>query len=316
MQAIPAGWYVDPWDGRQLRWWDGAQWTPHVTAARAPQPEAQFQRQPQLQPQFRPAPETARRSRPRWFIPVLAGSLSVVLILIIGTAAFVVVGWAAHAGPGVGTAVGNVPSEARLSQLVMTTSDAPAGMWAANGPASTPQVAGQTFSSEKQNDIVIPTTCLPLMLAEPLEASDANSTDPVLPLGTFAAGSTNSSNSDAAVSATARAFSSVAAATAFESAVNSTVTRCQSGYSSTDFSASHVIGLSASVPDGTGHGWSEIDSLLPSTDQNKYLVADFQRGNIVVRATCVVPEKSTLTTSFCISWWESVTHKLSALPDS
>jgi membrane protease subunit (stomatin/prohibitin family) len=34
--APPAGWYADPWDtgeggGRRLRWWDGGQWTGHVS---------------------------------------------------------------------------------------------------------------------------------------------------------------------------------------------------------------------------------------------------------------------------------------------
>ncbi|MEV7606525.1 DUF2510 domain-containing protein [Paenarthrobacter sp. NPDC089322] len=29
--ATPAGWYPDPMDPRQLRWWDGVQWTAHLT---------------------------------------------------------------------------------------------------------------------------------------------------------------------------------------------------------------------------------------------------------------------------------------------
>ena len=28
--AVRPGWYVDPSDVRQLRWWDGTTWTPHV----------------------------------------------------------------------------------------------------------------------------------------------------------------------------------------------------------------------------------------------------------------------------------------------
>ncbi len=40
--SIEAGWYADPTDAHQLRWWDGGQWTTHTqpTPAPAPQPEA------------------------------------------------------------------------------------------------------------------------------------------------------------------------------------------------------------------------------------------------------------------------------------
>jgi Protein of unknown function (DUF2510) len=31
-----AGWYPDPNDGRQQRWWDGSQWTEHVSGPQAP----------------------------------------------------------------------------------------------------------------------------------------------------------------------------------------------------------------------------------------------------------------------------------------
>ena len=33
-----AGWYLDPSDSSQLRWWDGAAWTPHVH--KGPRPES------------------------------------------------------------------------------------------------------------------------------------------------------------------------------------------------------------------------------------------------------------------------------------
>ncbi len=31
--STPAGWYPDPWRAAELRYWDGAEWTGHVTTA-------------------------------------------------------------------------------------------------------------------------------------------------------------------------------------------------------------------------------------------------------------------------------------------
>lgn len=27
MEQTPAGWYADPWNGRKIRYWNGAEWT-------------------------------------------------------------------------------------------------------------------------------------------------------------------------------------------------------------------------------------------------------------------------------------------------
>ena len=32
------GWYADPWNPAGFRWWDGTNWTPHVSAAAAVAP--------------------------------------------------------------------------------------------------------------------------------------------------------------------------------------------------------------------------------------------------------------------------------------
>ncbi|HEX4443007.1 MAG TPA: DUF2510 domain-containing protein [Galbitalea sp.] len=37
--AIPAGWYSDPTNSAQLRWWDGTAWTSHLAAAPTPAPQ-------------------------------------------------------------------------------------------------------------------------------------------------------------------------------------------------------------------------------------------------------------------------------------
>jgi Protein of unknown function (DUF2510) len=51
MNMQQAGWYADPWNQAEQRWWDGRQWTPHVSApvAGAPTP-------PVLAPPGSPAP--------------------------------------------------------------------------------------------------------------------------------------------------------------------------------------------------------------------------------------------------------------------
>lgn len=36
--AAVAGWYPDPGDPSQLRWWDGAAWSPHVHRGPTPEP--------------------------------------------------------------------------------------------------------------------------------------------------------------------------------------------------------------------------------------------------------------------------------------
>ena len=36
MTNTPAGWYPDPTGGQNTRWWDGAQWTDHVSDPHAP----------------------------------------------------------------------------------------------------------------------------------------------------------------------------------------------------------------------------------------------------------------------------------------
>jgi hypothetical protein len=38
MSETPAGWYPNPENAAQLRYWDGAQWTQHTAAAQAPAP--------------------------------------------------------------------------------------------------------------------------------------------------------------------------------------------------------------------------------------------------------------------------------------
>jgi len=37
--AAGAGWYPDPSNPSQLRWWDGAAWTPHVHQGSSPEPD-------------------------------------------------------------------------------------------------------------------------------------------------------------------------------------------------------------------------------------------------------------------------------------
>src|SRR5690349_20944788 len=58
------GWYPDPKNQAELRWWDGSRWTGHRTAVAAvvPEPEADYPRQGTNEA-FRAALEAARAAR-------------------------------------------------------------------------------------------------------------------------------------------------------------------------------------------------------------------------------------------------------------
>lgn len=50
MNMQQAGWYPDPWAQAAQRWWDGTQWTAHVTGPPARQPPAQQPTMPDASP--------------------------------------------------------------------------------------------------------------------------------------------------------------------------------------------------------------------------------------------------------------------------
>ena len=56
---IPAGWYPDPSNAAQQRWWDGAQWTEHVSAPAYAAPAAAPAYGERVQPAYAANPYTA-----------------------------------------------------------------------------------------------------------------------------------------------------------------------------------------------------------------------------------------------------------------
>jgi hypothetical protein len=64
-EALPPGWYEDPWHGPGVRWWDGLQWTTHtaVPHGSAPAPPPPVVWTPPAQPP---------RRRPPWWVWTLA----------------------------------------------------------------------------------------------------------------------------------------------------------------------------------------------------------------------------------------------------
>jgi uncharacterized protein DUF2510/uncharacterized protein DUF4352 len=63
-EALPPGWYEDPWHGPGIRWWDGVRWTTHTAApigSPAPPPPIVWT----------PPPQPPRR-RPPWWVWTLA----------------------------------------------------------------------------------------------------------------------------------------------------------------------------------------------------------------------------------------------------
>ena len=63
--AMPPGWYEDPWHGPGLRYWDGHQWTTHTVVP-------QGQAAPVYRPVAPPPPPPARGGGPPWWVWTLA----------------------------------------------------------------------------------------------------------------------------------------------------------------------------------------------------------------------------------------------------
>jgi hypothetical protein len=75
-EALPPGWYEDPWHEPGMRWWDGHQWTTHtVIPIGSPAP-------PRRAPRPAPAPQPVKRA-PMWWVWVL-----VVLGILVPVGAF------------------------------------------------------------------------------------------------------------------------------------------------------------------------------------------------------------------------------------
>ena len=77
-----AGWYPDPGDQNQLRWWDGSAWSEHthpVDVAASTGSEASFAPLGPPPPPLPPPPETAPRRRARWW---LIGGAAVVVVVV------------------------------------------------------------------------------------------------------------------------------------------------------------------------------------------------------------------------------------------
>ena len=288
-----AGWYPDPWNPQQLRWWDGVQWTEYTypnQSGVAGSPSAMSH-------------AGAARTRPKWLIPVVAGAVALLLVIIVGVGIVgaVVVSRVVSAPYGVSS----------LKSLVLSDSDAPAQMGRAENSPSKLTTAGAAVIADQQNGGTNPVKCAALTFEGPTVATDAASKDPVQPLGTFAGTSKNASE-NAWVQATARSFSSVAAAQTEVSSTSSTVKRCRGGYSASEYIASRISPAHPKVNGLNVAGWSERDEGNASA-LGEYYALDFQKKNVVVRAVCYVPTHSTYDVSSCEALWGTVASKLAAL---
>jgi hypothetical protein len=105
--ALPAGWYADPADANQYRFWTGDEWTAHVRdraevdRAAISRPLPDFDTVPA--PTVEPVPETTRRRRR---LPVLLAVLG--LVALVATAGAVTFGGSEPSGAGGQTLAGEV----------------------------------------------------------------------------------------------------------------------------------------------------------------------------------------------------------------
>lgn len=82
MTNTPAGWYPDPEQPLQQRWWDGSTWTDHRQPAPAPAGPPSAATNPQQAGATSAVGGDATGSRPRWLLPVaVLGVLAVVAIV-------------------------------------------------------------------------------------------------------------------------------------------------------------------------------------------------------------------------------------------
>ena len=291
MSFAPPAWYQDPSDPRQLRWWDGVQWTAHVAAAPATYAAALRILIPSV---AIVRPRTPMRLR--WIAPIIAGSLVLMLIaaIAIGTAGVLTLN----------RLEADASGTSALHALAFDESDAPRGMVWASGAPTKQIVTGSAVASSRAQDPIIPDRCYPMLTGAPVRTSDFHSKDLMLPLGTFI--NANPKGSQVWISATARAFSSTQAAADEVSELSKTVASC-TRYVTADWSANQIAPLTVRPNGLPTAGWSANMSGLQSTHNIEENV-ELQRGNLVVRAACIVSNRA--STSHCASWWNTVAHDL------
>lgn len=85
MQLPPAGWYSDPGNASQLRFWDGSAWTEHSAPAGTPglPPATGWGRSPTGKQLLRASFQLFRQNRRMIWLPVISGTISAVAFLIV-----------------------------------------------------------------------------------------------------------------------------------------------------------------------------------------------------------------------------------------
>lgn len=136
MSNVPAGWYPNPQDPTQTRYWDGAQWTSHVAPAAVPEPAPTPAPQlpapaPVAAPQFSPPPAgpafstvapagtaTGSSSRKKWLI---GGAIAAGVIVVGSVGAAIGSGGRTDAAPEASTAPVSVPTSTPAPEEIVET---------------------------------------------------------------------------------------------------------------------------------------------------------------------------------------------------
>ncbi|MEY2849283.1 MAG: hypothetical protein RI885_1950 [Actinomycetota bacterium] len=321
--SIPAGWYADQTDPQSLRWWDGAQWTEHVTSAVAP---GAAEADVAAAAAAVAVPGTASDAAPPAPVPpnrtgmwVAIGAGGLALLLLVGAGLFYVgaraVGSLADQGDGSSSSDSDprpdiegggerTPDDDAVFDLdVVDRLAAPTvptgwGVDDANPRSGSDEVSGVLGLYD--GIPVSPADCAALTFYEAVSLNDSGVDDIVSDLGSWVDDSGSGS-----LTATVRRFDTVDDAAAQVDSLNSTIATCSAGYSGDGFQSSGVtVGALDSSSDAIdGASWTETGVNTPVSDDGAdpeadpaapsdevipwvFEAADIRRGNLVVRGTC------------------------------
>jgi hypothetical protein len=289
MSDVVPGWYPDNSDATRERWWDGLRWTEHTRPLVGALPPAP------------PAPALARkRSRAGLFVGIGVGAF---VLLVVGIAVSVALLVRTLGGP----TVDDADTATFDPATIEFAPQAPDASWEPWDDAPLEGMASDLLASERERaatDAFSPADCLPLDIIAPVDLDDTLSTDLVGSIETWM-----DAAATASVSGSIRVFETPDAAAAYLATTADTVAACSAGYGSDVFATESVQPRVEEYDGLETVAWTEQGS--DDSGGWGYRVVDLQRGNAVVRGTCLVSTEA-FGASPCSGYFDTLAERLLA----